>query len=136
MRNPIKTTIAYLPCTMLFVLSAINVVYAQGHADQRVLAAARECEPKERSLIERLVRIDSGTGDVPGLTAVGTVLRTELEAIGAKVESVAAIAPAQGDNLVATLTGSGKGRILLIAHMDTVFPHGTVRSDQAAVELE
>jgi len=118
---------------VLFVLSAINVVYAQGHADQRVLAAARECEPKERSLIERLVRIDSGTGDVPGLSAVGTVLRTELEAVGAKVESVAAVAPAQGDNLVATLTGSGKGRILLIAHMDTVFPHGTVAQHPFAV---
>jgi len=122
-----------LPCTVLFALAAINVVHAQGHADQRVLAAARECEPKERSLIERLVGIDSGTGDVAGLTAVGTLLRTELEAIGAKVESVGDVAPALGDNLVATLTGTGKGRILLIAHIDTVFPHGTVAQHPYAV---
>src|SRR5205814_2055992 len=33
---------------------------------------------------------------------------------------------AVGDNVVATLTGTGKGHVLLIAHMDTVFPHGTV----------
>ena len=126
MRNPIRTVLIKLPCTVLFVLTAINWVHAQGHTDERVLAAAKQCESKERSLIERLVQIDSGTGDVRGLTAIGTLLRTELEAIGAKVESVAAVAPAQGDNLVATLTGTGKGRILLIAHIDTVFPHGTV----------
>src|ERR1035441_10283522 len=125
MRNLIRTVLIKLPCTVLFVLTAMNWVHAQGHADERVLAAAKQCEAKERSLIERLVQIDSGTGDVPGLTAIGTLLRTELEAIGAEVESVAAVAPAQGDNLVATLTGTGKGRILLIAHIDTVFPHGT-----------
>jgi len=51
MRNPIRTVFIELPCTVLFALAAINVVHAQGHADQRVLAAARECEPKERSLI-------------------------------------------------------------------------------------
>jgi len=53
-------------------------------------------------------------------------LKSELESLGAKVESVPPAAPAVGDNVVATLTGTGKGRILLIAHMDTVFPHGTV----------
>jgi glutamate carboxypeptidase len=57
---------------------------------------------------------------------MGAILKTELEHVGAKVESVSAVAPAVGDNVVATLTGTGKGRILLIAHMDTVFPHGTV----------
>jgi glutamate carboxypeptidase len=53
-------------------------------------------------------------------------LKNELEQVGANVESVSAIAPAVGDNLVATLIGTGKGRILLIAHMDTVFKRGTV----------
>jgi glutamate carboxypeptidase len=133
MRNPIRAVLITLPSTVLFVLTAINCVQAQRHADGRVLAAAKQCESKERSLIERLVQIDSGTGDVPGLTAVGALLRTELEAIGARVESVAAVAPAQGDNLVATLTGTGKGRILLIAHIDTVFPHGTVAQHPYAV---
>ena len=133
MGNPIRTLLIKLPCTVLFVLTAINWVDAQGHADERVLAAAKQCESNERSLIERLVQIDSGTGDVPGLTAIGTLLRTELEAIGAKVESVAAVVPAQGDNLIATLTGTGKGRILLIAHIDTVFPHGTVAQHPYAV---
>jgi glutamate carboxypeptidase len=57
---------------------------------------------------------------------MGEILRTELEQLGVKVENVPAAAPGLGDNIVGSLTGTGKGHILLIAHMDTVFPHGTV----------
>lgn len=39
---------------------------------------------------------------------------------------MAAVSPAVGDNLVATLKGTGKGSLLLIAHMDTVFARGAV----------
>jgi glutamate carboxypeptidase len=70
--------------------------------------------------LQQLVQIDSGTGDVTGLAAMGAILKTELEHLGANIESVSAVAPAVGDNVVATVTGTGKGHILLIAHMDTV----------------
>jgi glutamate carboxypeptidase len=76
--------------------------------------------------LQQLVQIDSGTGDRPGLAAMGAMLKPILEQSGATVESVPAEPPAVGDNVVATLTGNGKGRILLIAHMDTVFSHATV----------
>ncbi len=73
-----------------------------------------------------MVAIDSGTGDVEGLTAVGALFAAELTALGADVRRVPSVPPAAGDNIVATLTGTGKGRILLIAHMDTVFARGDV----------
>ena len=88
--------------------------------------AAKTCEPDARALLQQLVQIDSGTGDAQGLAAMGAILKPKLEQAGAEVQSIPADPPAVGDNLVATLTGTGKGRILLIAHMDTVFPHGTV----------
>jgi glutamate carboxypeptidase len=108
----------------ILTVSFISPSYAR--PDARVLAAVKTCEPKARALLQQLVQIDSGTSDVAGLVAMGTILKIELENLGAKVESVSATAPAVGDNVVATLTGTGKGRILLIAHMDTVFPRGTV----------
>lgn len=107
---------------------------ASGASNNKVLTAAKACEPSARSLLQQLVQIDSGTGDVPGLTAMVKVLRTELEGLGASVEGVPASSPAVGDNLVATLTGTGRGRILLIAHMDTVFPHGAVAERPYTVE--
>jgi glutamate carboxypeptidase len=99
---------------------------ASGAPNNKVLTATKACEPSARSLLQQLVQIDSGTGDTAGLAAMIKVLRTELEGLGASVESVPASSPAVGDNLVANLTGTGRGRILLIAHMDTVFPHGAV----------
>jgi glutamate carboxypeptidase len=104
----------------------LNMPTSRAAPNARVLAAAKTCEPNARALLRELVQIDSGTGDVAGLATMGATLKSELEQVGANVESVSAVAPAVGDNLVATLTGTGKGRILLIAHMDTVFPRGTV----------
>jgi glutamate carboxypeptidase len=43
-----------------------------------------------------------------------------------RVERVAAEAPDLPENLVATIEGTGKARILLIGHVDTVFGPGTV----------
>jgi glutamate carboxypeptidase len=99
---------------------------AHAAADANVMAAVKACEPDARALLERLVQIDSGTGDAAGIAAVEATLKPELERAGARVEIVPPEPPAVGDNLVATVTGSGRGKILLIAHIDTVFAHGTV----------
>lgn len=110
---------------------AISTLAWQAHAapkpDAKLLAAVKACEPGARALLERLVAIDSGTGDAEGVNAVGALDATELKALGAGVRAAPPPpgAPA-GDNLVATLTGTGEGRILLIAHMDTVFSRGDV----------
>jgi glutamate carboxypeptidase len=99
---------------------------AAPHPNAKVLAAVEACEKSGRELLERVVAIDSGTGDVEGVNAVGAVYAAQFKALGADVKSVAPTAPAFGNNVLATLTGMGKGRIVLIAHMDTVFNHGDV----------
>jgi glutamate carboxypeptidase len=91
-----------------------------------LLAAVRSCDAGSRALLERVVAIDSGTGDAEGLRAVGAAYATELAKLGADVRFLAPTPPAQGDNLLATVTGRGRGRVLLIAHMDTVFARGDV----------
>jgi glutamate carboxypeptidase len=98
---------------------------ANAEVDAKVMNAVKTCEPDARSLLRQLVQIDSGTADAPGLAAVGSILMAELERLGANVETLPA-PPAVGDNVVATFSGQGKGRILLVAHIDTVFPAGTV----------
>jgi glutamate carboxypeptidase len=100
---------------------------ANATADPQLMAAIKACEPDARALLERAVAIDSGTGDAEGLNQLGALLTRELLQSGfTKVDAVAAEPPAVGNNLVATVEGAGRGRILLIAHMDTVFAHGTV----------
>ena len=100
---------------------------ANAAANEQLMAAVKACEPDARALLERAVSIDSGTGDVEGLNQLGALFTRELLHAGfTKVEAVPAEAPAVGNNLVATAEGTGRGKILLIAHMDTVFVHGTL----------
>ncbi len=93
--------------------------------DVRVWTAAETARPDQLRLLEQVVNIDSGTGDVDGGRKVAALLIPRLEALGMSVETVAAEAPNLPENIVGRLSGSGKGRILMIAHLDTVFEPGT-----------
>src|SRR3712207_4491380 len=93
--------------------------------DARVWAAAERARAEQLRLLEEVVNIDSGTGDVEGGRRVAAVLIPKLEALGMTVEKVPAEAPNLPENIVATLKGDGKGRILMIGHLDTVFEPGT-----------
>ena len=93
--------------------------------DARLWAAAETARPEQLKLLQQAVDIDSGTGDVAGGRKVAALFAERLRALGATVEPVPAEAPGLPENLVATLKGTGKARILLIGHMDTVFEPGT-----------
>ena len=42
--------------------------------------------------------------------------------------------PAVGDNIVASFSGAGKGKVLLMAHMDTVFAKGAAAARPFRIE--
>jgi len=106
------------------LLSAPGVSDAAGK-DARVLAAAQAARPAQLNLLEQVVNIDSGTGDVAGGRKVAGVLIPYLQELGMSVESIPAEQSGLPENTVATLTGRGKRRILIIGHIDTVFEPGT-----------
>ena len=101
--------------------------------DEGLWKAAEAARPEQLKLLETLVNIDSGTGDVEGGKRVLDVLAPRLEALGAKVERIPAEIPGLPDNLVATLKGKGKAKILMIGHIDTVFEPGTTAKWRYAV---
>jgi glutamate carboxypeptidase len=110
--------------TIAFALAAAFAnVSASAEPNKQVYAAAEQHKAESLKLLERLVNIDSGTANEAGLNQVGAIVAEQLKALGARVETVSA-APAKGNNIIATLTGTGKARILLMAHMDTVFKDG------------
>ena len=94
--------------------------------DAKVLAAAEAARPEQLRLLQQIVDIDSGTGDADGGRKVAGVLIPRLEALGMSVERIPAEEAGLPENLVARLSGTGRGRILMIGHMDTVFGPGTV----------
>ncbi|MFA2530151.1 glutamate carboxypeptidase [Pseudomonas chlororaphis subsp. aurantiaca] len=85
---------------------------------------AQQYQGDALKLLERLVNIDSGSGYEAGLNQVSDIAIAELTKLGASIEKVPNGA-AGGSHVLATLKGTGKARILLMAHMDTVFKEGT-----------
>src|SRR5262252_7658140 len=82
---------------------------ANAAPNEQLMAAVKACEPEARTLLERAVAIDSGTGDAEGLGRLGALFTRELLNAGfTNVDSVPAEAPAVGNNLVATVEGTGR----------------------------
>jgi len=110
----------------LATASAADAAPKAAAKDAKLWAAAEAARTSQLQLLQQVVDIDSGTGDVDGGRKVAAVLIPRLKALGMSVETAPAETEGLPDNVVATLSGTGKGRILLIGHMDTVFGPGTV----------
>ena len=80
------------------------------------------------------MNIDSGTGGIAGGARVLALLAPRLTAMGAQVRRETAESPDLPDNLVAVFRGTGKGRILIIAHVDTVFGLGVAAKRPFRIE--
>jgi glutamate carboxypeptidase len=115
-------------------LLAMAAALALGHApvraapDAKVMAAATAAQPAVVDTLKSLVMIESGSSDVDGLAKIATLLDDRLKALGFKTERRKATPGVGADIVVGTLTGSGKRRIVLQAHMDTVYEKGILQS--------
>lgn len=90
--------------------------------ERRMAAAIDADHARNLKLLEELVRVNSGTMNLAGVEQVGRMLRPEFEALGFQVRWVPMVKVGRAGHLIATHTGNGKGkRLLLIGHLDTVF---------------
>ena len=117
-----NTLILKLCCSAALV--AISpAAYAKLSPPEAKMVATVDAE-YERSvaLLERLVNQNSGTMNFPGVKTVGDMMRAELEPLGFKVERLDMAKAGRAGHLVATKAGKkGSKKLLLIAHLDTVF---------------
>lgn len=102
-----------------------NLAMAQARNDALFNAATAEQAATLKTL-ERLVNIETGTGNAEGMSAMGALLEAELKAVGATVTRHKAAGDVVGDNIVGRIQGQGGKNILLMAHMDTVYVKGTL----------
>lgn len=86
-------------------------------------------------LLQQVVNIDSGSYNKKGVDQVGAIFRDHLEAAG--IATTTFPLEKYGDCLLGQVPGSGPEgtpHILLLGHMDTVFPDGTVAERPYRVE--
>ncbi|TKK26501.1 glutamate carboxypeptidase [Pseudomonas sp. CFBP13528] len=114
------------PRTLLAATLALSFALPAYSAEphKQIQADAEQYKDQALKLLERLVNIDSGSGYEPGLTQVRDIAVDELKQLGFSIQLVPDKA-ANSSHVVATLKGTGKAKILLMAHMDTVFKEGS-----------
>jgi glutamate carboxypeptidase len=107
----------------IFAILLLAAGLAQA-ADQKLLGAARAAEPAVIQTLKELVAIESGSGNVAGLEKMAAYAEQRLKALGARTERLKVARGPGAPILKASFAGTGRAKILLLAHMDTVYQEG------------
>ena len=105
-----------------------------GARDAALMAAATADQAATLKTLEQLVNIETGTGNAEGMAAMDAYLTQQLQALGATVTRHQPDAGVAGQNIVGRIPGKGTAKLLLMAHMDTVYVKGTLAKAPFRVE--
>lgn len=97
-------------------------------ADSRLLEAARAEQPAVIATLGEIVTVESGSADREGLDKLATYLAGRLGDLGAKTERVGS-ATGGPDIVKGVFEGPGALKVMLIAHTDTVYEKGILKTE-------
>jgi glutamate carboxypeptidase len=129
-----------------FLLAAVCAAWlgsAFAAPDARIAALAAKEKPALLETLKELVSIESGSRDLEGLEKISDLIAAKFKAMGGEVELIDPSADAYrmedtpekiGRVVRATFKGTGKKKIMLIAHMDTVYTVGMLGKQPFRVE--
>jgi glutamate carboxypeptidase len=125
------------------ILIAAACQVALAAPDARIASLAAEQKQPLLDSLSQLVGIESGSRDLEGLEKISDLIAGKLKALGGEVELIDTSAEAyrmedtpekMGRVVRATFKGTGKKKIMLIAHMDTVYTVGMLNKQPFRVE--
>lgn len=96
--------------------------------DETLFAAAQAAQPAVIETLQKLVSIDSGSGNLSGIAKVADLTEARLKALGARTERIKT-PDSERVMVKGVFTGKGKLKALLIAHMDTVYADGILATE-------
>ncbi len=133
-----KSCLTVIAATTILLTSA-----AFAAPDQAVLTLATKHQQPLLDTLKELVNIESGSGDREGLDRISQLIHDRLKDLGGEVEFIEPGADAYrmhdtpakiGRMVKATFKGTGSKKILLIAHMDTVYLKGMLANQPFRVD--
>jgi glutamate carboxypeptidase len=127
-----KRAIHWLPC-LLGILVASPAIAGP---DEKLKAAAETAKPALIDTLRDMVMFESGSSDVEGLGKMAAFTEERLKALGAKVERRKTVRGAGADIVIGTFEGSGHKKLMLMAHMDTVYERGILATQPYRVDGE
>jgi glutamate carboxypeptidase len=136
-----KKRLSLFQATLFFLLAGTGP-HAWGQAREPVLSLAKKERPALLETLKALVAIESGSRDNEGLAKLASLVGARLKELGGRVELVEPSdvyrmedTPEKiGKMVQASFTGTGTRKILLIAHMDTVYPRGMLAQQPFRIE--
>ena len=137
---PLPSTRALFRATPLILAMAFGAAHAAPQSE--LLELAKKEQQPYLDTLRDLVHIESGSKDVAGVKKIAEYIAAKLKAQGAKVEVITPTdiyrlddTPEQvGPMVHAEFKGKGTSRIMLIAHMDTVYLPGMLKDQPFRVE--
>jgi glutamate carboxypeptidase len=136
---------AGLPHAFALLLLVGTATNAAAQPVEPVWSLAQKEKPALLDTLKELVEIESGSADREGLDRIAGVIAGRLKALGGKVEFIEpgpdtvrfSNTPEKIGKMVrATFSGSGTRKILLLVHMDTVYPRGMLAQQPFKIEGE
>lgn len=127
----------------ILTLALLAPVARPAAIPSEVLALAEAEQAACLATLAEVVGIESGSYDLEGLGRLANLIAARLAALGGKVENIEhdgemyrmEDTPEKvGRSVLATFDGTGTKKILLIVHMDTVYPQGTLARQPYRVE--
>ncbi|VWX55751.1 Carboxypeptidase G2 [Burkholderiales bacterium 8X] len=137
---PVRIDRAVALAAITFALSAGS---ASAAPDARLAALAAKEKPALLETLKQLVSIESGSRDLEGLEKISNLIAEKFKAMGGEVELIDPSADAYrmedtpekiGRVMRATFKGNGSKKIMLIAHMDTVYQVGMLNKQPFRIE--
>ncbi|WP_414648771.1 M20/M25/M40 family metallo-hydrolase [Collimonas sp.] len=127
---------------MVFATLALSASLALAEPVAPVYDLAQKEKPAMLDTMRDLVNIESGSQDLEGLAKIASLIRDRLTQLGGKAELLDAPeiyrmgdTPEKIGQIVhAVFKGNGKRKIMLIAHMDTVYLRGMLKDQQFRVD--
>ena len=123
-----------IDCMLIAILLVLagTSTHALAQAREPILSLAKKEKPALLETLKQLVSIETGSRDFEGLGKLANLIAARLKDLGGQVELVDPSdvykmedTPEKiGQMVRATFKGTGARKILMIAHMDTVYPRG------------
>jgi glutamate carboxypeptidase len=129
-----KTFIGYVRLAVFMLFTGVAGISLAAGVEPALSLAQKE-KPALLETLKELVSIESGSADIEGLNRIASVIAGRLKELGSNVEMIEPGADLYkmidtpekiGKMVRATFTGTGTKKILLLAHMDTVYPRGMI----------
>ncbi|MCD5994768.1 M20 family metallopeptidase [Pseudomonas sp. CDFA 602] len=111
------------PYLLLTALIAQATMAAPSDAEKKLVTYVDQHHAEQVSFLEKLVNINSGTENVKGVTQAGNLMKKKLDELGFQTQwHQLPTGMNHAGSLVAVHKGKSSKRMLLIGHLDTVFP--------------